>query len=456
VTLKAWFWILLLAALGALATFAIPRWEGRGPVVSGLSGLTVGKTPTDLEIQLEDDGAGLRQVEIRLMSAAGSKTLLTKTFPGSVLTGGTVALERISLRLDPDELDLPDGDATLTAVVFDWSLRGGFGGNRTETKATLLVDTVPPRVAAISGLTYVHRGGSAAAVYQVGTDATRDGVRVGDAFFPGHDLPEHSGEGGLSGGGPVRIAIFAVPVDASGDPAIRIVASDAAGNAREASFAVRLVERAFKARELPLSQRFLEQRAIPLATANGFRDTDPAQAFRDVNETLRERNERRIREVLSGEPAPHRFRGRFEQMRGSQVTSRFAERRRYVLDGEVISNATHYGFDLASTAGAKITAANAGVVVLAEDVGIYGNCVIVDHGLGVRSLYGHLSTIEVSVGDAVETGDVLGRSGMTGLAGGDHLHFAILVGDVYVDPMEWWDPRWVQSHIEVRLSAGDR
>jgi len=64
-----------------------------------------------------------------------------------------------------------------------------------------------------------------------------------------------------------------------------------------------------------------------------------------------------------------------------------------------------------------------------------------------------VSSINVSAGDIVEKNQVLGRSGATGLAGGDHLHFAILVGDTYVDPMEWWDERWVRSHVEVRLTS---
>jgi murein DD-endopeptidase MepM/ murein hydrolase activator NlpD len=90
-------------------------------------------------------------------------------------------------------------------------------------------------------------------------------------------------------------------------------------------------------------------------------------------------------------------------------------------------------------------------VVFAEDLGIYGLCVLVDHGLGLSSLYAHLSEIEVEPGDDIEGGAILGHSGATGLAGGDHLHFAVLVGETYVNPMEWWDPKWVRSHIDVRL-----
>ena len=99
-----------------------------------------------------------------------------------------------------------------------------------------------------------------------------------------------------------------------------------------------------------------------------------------------------------------------------------------------------------------ILAANAGRVVYADDLGIYGGCVLIDHGLGVTSLYGHLSQIDVSPGDRVKRGQSLGRSGASGLAGGDHLHFAILVGGTYVDPLEWWDPKWVASNVEQRLT----
>ena len=100
-----------------------------------------------------------------------------------------------------------------------------------------------------------------------------------------------------------------------------------------------------------------------------------------------------------------------------------------------------------------ITSAAAGRVVFAEELGIYGNCVLVDHGLGLGSLYGHLSRVDVQPGQDVLQGETLGLSGATGLAGGDHLHFAILVGGVYVDPLEWWDPAWVRSNVDTRLAT---
>ncbi len=135
------------------------------------------------------------------------------------------------------------------------------------------------------------------------------------------------------------------------------------------------------------------------------------------------------------------------------MTSKFAERRTYFADGRQVSEATHYGFDLASTAAARVTVSNHGRVIFAEDLGIYGGCVLIDHGMGLTTLYAHLSRIDVSTGDRVKQGQTLGLTGATGLAGGDHLHFAILVGETYVDPLEWWDPKWVREHITARLAA---
>ena len=73
---------------------------------------------------------------------------------------------------------------------------------------------------------------------------------------------------------------------------------------------------------------------------------------------------------------------------------------------------------------------------------------ILDHGLGVFSSYSHLSQIDVKVGDKVDKGAVLGRTGTTGLAVGDHLHFAINLQGEFVDPLEWWDPHWLKDQVE--------
>jgi murein DD-endopeptidase MepM/ murein hydrolase activator NlpD len=444
VTARAWLVVLVVAALAAAAFFALPRFESGAPEIAELPEIALGKKPATAELGLRDGGTGLRALTVRVEHAAGEQTLLEQDFPGSNLRGGEVHEQVVTLRLDPAELALPDGPARLVVAARDFSWRNGFEGNEGVREVLLQVDTVPPSVHVESGLTYVSRGGAGAVVYQLDGSAVRDGVTVDAAFFPGHPLEGSAGR---------RIALFAVPVEGSAKPAIRVVAEDAAGNRNRVPFPVQVLDREFQESGTTLSSRFVEQKVVPLAAAAGLDDSDPVTAFRQVNETLRARNEARIREAVASSDDTRHWQGAFEQLPGSKVTSRFAERRRYLIDGDEVSRATHYGFDLASTPGAAISAANAGVVVFASELGIYGKCVVIDHGLGLSSLYGHLSELAVEPGQQVQKGQKLGRSGSTGLAGGDHLHFALLVGETYVDPLEWWDPKWVREHVEVRLQA---
>jgi murein DD-endopeptidase MepM/ murein hydrolase activator NlpD len=141
------------------------------------------------------------------------------------------------------------------------------------------------------------------------------------------------------------------------------------------------------------------------------------------------------------------------QLGNSKVEASFADHRAYVYHGQVVDQQDHVGFDLAATAHTPVIAANDGVAVFAGFFGIYGNAVVLDHGFGLQSLYGHLSSIAVKVGDSINRGQVIGRSGQTGLAGGDHLHFAVLVDGIPVNPTEWWDPHWIHDRIEAKLTS---
>jgi murein DD-endopeptidase MepM/ murein hydrolase activator NlpD len=443
------FWLLLalLIAAAGVGVLAVTRFEGTPPLVSGPERIVLGAAPQTILITMEDEGAGLRSLTARLMHGTGTRPLAEEFFPGTFVGGGAPGTDRgeVVIELDVAAVGLPDGTATLAISVRDWSWRDGFAGGRTELMIPLTVDTRPPSQRPVSGLTYVYRGGSGAVAYRIGGGAISDGVRVGNAFFLGY--PHPSGEPDL------RIAIFSIPVDAPPLVDARAVAIDEAGNEASLALRVHVLERAFRESDIRIDQAFLERVAVPLAEAANLPSSDPVAAFQAVNSELRARSEIIVREALAASAAEPLFSGAFSQLPGSKVMSRFAEIRSYLFEGEKISEARHFGFDLASTAQAPITAAAAGVVAFAGDLGIYGQCVLVDHGLGVGSLYGHLSAIDVAVGEAVLKGQPLGLSGATGLAGGDHLHFAVLVGNSYVDPLEWWDPKWVRTHVQVRLES---
>ena len=180
---------------------------------------------------------------------------------------------------------------------------------------------------------------------------------------------------------------------------------------------------------------------------------DPLAGFLKINGDLRQENNAYIA-CLAPKTSPElKFKDAFQQLGDSQVEAKFADARTYVYKGKDVDRQVHLGFDLAVTAQVPIVAAHNGTVVHAGDLGIYGNCVILDHGLGVQSLYGHLSSIDVKVGDTVNKGQTIGRSGMTGLAGGDHLHFTMLVGGQQVKPVDWWSKQWMEDRVLRKISA---
>lgn len=436
---RGWLLLLVVIALGVGGGFAWTRFEGRAPVVDAPAQLLLGTQVRELSLALGDEDSGLRDARALLVHAGGEATLATGSWPGGLLAGGSADAAQLALAIDPASLPAEVEQATLRVVVRDWSWRGGFGGNQAEIEVPVRIDRQPPRVSVATGLTYVRRGGTGVVVYGLSEPTVRDGVRVGEAFFPGYALGER------------RVAVYAVPTDAPPSPELRVEAEDRAGNLGRARWPVIVNERSLPTARVNLPERFLDERVAPLASAAGIDRGDLQEAFRIVNTDLRAANEARIREIVAGSAGEKLWEGAFQQLENSQVTSRFAERRTYYVGGARNSEATHFGYDLASTRAAPITAAAAGRVLFADELGIYGNCVLVDHGLGVASLYGHLSRIDVAAGDAVEMGQELGLSGATGLAGGDHLHFAILVGGTYVDPLEWWDPKWVRDNVDARL-----
>jgi len=390
-----------------------------------------------------------------LAHAGGDEVLHSEQFPGSTLGGAArgEAPAHIEVVIDGAKLPRQVEQAFLRISVRDWSWRNGLRGNQTQLDVSVTVDRKPPRIAAATGLTYVRRGGAGVVVYSLSEHTRRDGVQVGETFFRGFPLGER------------RVVFYAVPTDAPADPAVRLLAEDAAGNVAKARWPVVLNERALPQANVTLPRRFLDEKVAELARAEGIEAPNVQQAFRRINTDIRQRDEQQIRAIVADSAPERLWQGAFEQLRNSKVTSRFAEQRTYFIDGQKISEATHFGYDLASTAAAPITAAAAGRVAFAGELGIYGDCVILDHGLGVASLYGHdhglgvaslyghLSRLDVAPGNRVEKGQPLGLSGATGLAGGDHLHFAVLVGGTYVDPLEWWDPKWVQDNVDARLGA---
>jgi murein DD-endopeptidase MepM/ murein hydrolase activator NlpD len=252
----------------------------------------------------------------------------------------------------------------------------------------------------------------------------------------------------------LRVAFFALRYDQKPDPPMEVFARDPAGNQARAQFDRRVFPKVFRTSRIPLDDAFLS-RVVPAILEQSPQvkasSGEPLASFLAINNELRRLNNLTIAELAKKSAPTMLWEGAFQPLGGSQIESSFADFRTYLYGGKEVDRQVHLGFDLAKTANSPVTCANNGKVIFARDLGIYGNAVIVDHGLGIQSLYAHLSSFGVGEGDEVKKGQTLGASGQTGLAGGDHLHFSMLVNGEFVNATEWWDPHWIEDRILRKL-----
>jgi murein DD-endopeptidase MepM/ murein hydrolase activator NlpD len=307
-----------------------------------------------------------------------------------------------------------------------------------------------PRIAVVSTHHYVNHGGSEMVVYRATPPDVASGVRVGDVEYPGFPL---------GGSDPaLKAAFFALLYDQDLNTPINAFARDEAGNQAKVSFVDNVFEKPQRKSRIELDDKFIN-RVVPEIIENSpeMKMTAPTNAeetiagFLRLNGELRRRNADEIAAFATKTSPTRLWDGPFVQLGNSQVEAYFADHRTYLYKGKEVDHQVHLGFDLAVTSNVPVVAANAGTVMNARWLGIYGNCIVIDHGMGVQSLYGHLSSFDVKVGDKVTKGQTIGRSGMTGLAGGDHLHFTMLVGGHMVNPVEWWDAHWIADRVDRKL-----
>jgi murein DD-endopeptidase MepM/ murein hydrolase activator NlpD len=410
----------------------------------------VGKT-TPAAVVVEAGRTGLARIEVRLRDGGGrSATLVEEDVPRSGLLGSGVRSRRITVDVAPQAAGFAEGPATLEVWASDHQLLS-WGGPDLVLEQPVAIDLTPPRIGVLGTQHHLTRGGSDAVLYEVDADAESSGVRVGDYFFTGVPLADATPE--------TRVAIYAVPHDVEAGVMPEVVARDRAGNERTSRFPLQRKERKFPSEVLEISDDFLERKVPDLLRANQLPVPENlVDGYLVVNRDLRRTSEVRLKEITADSAPVALFEEGFLQQPGSQVRSAFAEERTYRYGGAVIDRQTHLGYDLASTKQAPVTAANTGKVTYVGPLGIYGEVVVIDHGLGLATLYAHLSSTAVEAGEDVKRGQTIGRTGETGLAGGDHLHFSVLLRGVHVDPVEWWDAHWIKDHLqdpiaEVRAAA---
>lgn len=403
-----------------------------------------------VEVEVVEATRGFASVEAELVQGSNRIELLAESFPtppGWKLWSHGLGAKTWKLDIGKSaQSSLVEGPATLRVTAAPapaWFRRG----KPALVEVVLPVRLIPPTLGLLSTQHYVAQGGCEVVVYQTGSTSIRDGVEVGERFFPGYALP-----GGAPG---TRFALFALPWDTASAEGLRLVAMDEVDNRSTLPFVDKVFPHPPKADDIQLDDEFLAK-VVPEILAQTPEAPDAGSSLHNylwINRELRKRNAAELTSLATASAQSFLWRAPFLALPGGQVMSSFADRRSYVYGGREIDTQVHLGFDLASVARADVPAANDGVVVLAKYLGIYGNTVVVDHGYGLMSLYAHLSSIGVEVGASVRRGQPVGRSGETGLAGGDHLHFSFLLAGLPVRPAEWWDAHWIEDRLKRKLGA---
>lgn len=449
------FGLILILALAAGGAWLVAGRMASPAIEIGKPDKFVG-TATPIEVAVSSPNNELSALRIVFEQDGRETPLYSMDQPGELKTRQEG--ERILLNGEIGKKTVPELKAGTARIVVTASRPVLYGVRTLQSTATrdVQVRLERPRVSVLSTHHYVNLGGSEMVVYRVAPDDVESGVLVGDVEYPGYPASGIAVEGVRIADPAVRVAFYALLYDQDVNTPMRVYARDPAGNTARADFDHRTFPKPFKRSRIPLEDRFID-RVVP-AILEGTTEIQPEgdtlAKFLAINGELRRKNAEKIASFASQTAPEMLWRGVvFHPFTNSAVESAFADQRTYIYKGKEVDRQVHLGFDLASLAGAPIVAANHGKVLFADELGIYGNCVIIDHGMGVQSLYAHLSSIEVQPGQTVEKEQTIGRSGMTGLAGGDHLHFTMLLQGRMVNPVEWWDSHWIEDRILRKLRA---
>lgn len=425
----------LLLILGAGGVYLFNA-EKEGPWIELSPDRRFINDQTSLSIAVKDEGSGLAEIEVLVKQKDAQLLLLAKEFDSET------SYWQGSLNLEGQGLQ--DQELVLQVRARDHSWANLFQGNLSEFSREYELDNSSPQISLQTFVHNLNQGGSGLVGFSVSESVRRAGVEVQDTFFPAYEQePNH------------YLCLFSFPYFFRPDQARPvIVAEDRAGNLTRAGFNQHVNSRSFPSSRINVTDDFIQNTVFQFSDKYP-QAKDGLELFLQVNQDLRQENRKKLKEIGRDTSPQFLWSGRFLRQPNSSRMAGFADERSYFFQGEKIDQQTHLGLDLASVARDKVLAANSGRVVYADKLGIYGQVVIVDHGLGLQSMYAHLSQIQVQQGEMLQRGQTLGRTGTTGLAAGDHLHFEILVSGVSVNPVEWWDPAWIQNNILNKLELAD-
>ncbi len=433
--------ILAIAIGGALYVYYSVMFERDVPAISMKnSGYWNLKDSLDVAI---DDISGLKSYKISLKSDTSETVLYEEQF--------MEAHESVHVKIDPPKSSYAMSDKNIKIVVeardaSKWNL---FKGNITRSEFALKIDKKRPLVNIILNSYKINKGGAALVIFKV-EDENLKNVYIETNFGKKFIAQPFYKEG-------YYISLLAWPIT-SVDFKATVIADDYALNSTQAYVPLYLQDKIYKVSNIKIDDNFLKGKIAELA--DEFEETqgvtDPIKQFKIINEDVRIKNEKLIHEITSkvSDKMINDFKiNSMYPLKNGQVVAHYGDHRIYSYNGEDISESYHMGLDLASNAIADIKTQNSGNVVFSEYNGLYGNMPIIDHGLGLYTLYGHCSTTNVNSGDTVNEDATIANTGKTGYAMGDHLHFGVLVQGIEVYPAEWMDDNWMKLNITDVISG---
>ena len=442
--------ISIFLVLGLLSWFLIVIFESEKPQIELTQIPAFLAEKQEITLILEDKKRGLKNVKVSVKQGGRNISILDKVFPfeGLFNLEGTHRFET-KFSIDPSRLNLAQGRVDLQVHVWDYSRRSGGDGNLSASEHKIIIDTIPPAIRAVSRLHYVNRGGSGLVVYQTSSDSVKSGLFVNDLFFSGFPAAKELREG-------MHVCYFGIPIDTKRKAQIYLWAEDKAGNRSKAKFYCRIRKKRFRTDKIKITDRFLKKIFPYFSSYLKEAAGKDIVRFLKINQDLRRENSKTFYNLRTETTPTRLWDGVWLRLKNAANMARFGDKRAYYYKGKRIDEQVHMGVDLASLANSDVPAANNGRVIFAERLGIYGLTVVLDHGQGLASTYSHLGNIGVQVGQDVKKGEIIGSTGQTGLAGGDHLHFGVMVSGLFVNPIEWWDNHWIQDNIMKKLALLNR
>ncbi|MCP4116018.1 MAG: M23 family metallopeptidase [Desulfobacteraceae bacterium] len=440
--------LFVLIVVLPLGWFLANEFEGKQPVLSvKLPSLYLNRS-YEMSLKATDQGTGLRSIRVSIVQAGKEKVLLDKKFQRlgyrDFFFGSQVHDESFEIPVESWKYGMQDGEAFLKISAADYSWRGWNRGNAVAVEKKVIIDTKAPQIEILTNRHNVTRGGAALVIYRLYEDGITSGVQVGPNFFPGYS--------GMFKDKNVFAAFFALSYEQGPGVDMVVKAEDPAGNVSKRGFYHYIRDRKFKNDVINLPDSFLNGKIPEFNVNNPGGDILAAEnpmlaKFIHINRKVRKENIKKVLEGVKFTDNEMMWKGGFLRLPGSANRAGFADHRIYKYKGREVDRQVHMGIDLASISRAPVPASNRGRVLSTGHVGIFGNTVILDHGFGLTTLYAHMSSISVTKGDMVEKGDIIGKTGATGLAAGDHLHFGVAVNNVFVNPVEWWDRNWIKNNI---------